>query len=89
MAREALTPELKAVRALKEMWNQRDHTRYSFAQMLVSDHTDMDAIPMAVAIIEMAAVRADCGDFDTDSRDWIMAARSMRNAFDKHLDNRA
>lgn len=89
MARAALTPELKTVRALSEMWNQRDYTRYHLAQMLVSGPMDMDSIQLAVAIIEMAAVRADSGDFDKDNHEWILAARSMRNAFVKHLDSEA
>lgn len=86
MARTALTPELKAVRALKELWNQRNFERYHFAFTLLSDDTMLlDVIPTAIAIIEIAAVRADHGDFDEDTREWVMAAYSMRNALADHL----
>lgn len=86
MARTALTPELKAIRALKEMWNQRDFERYHFAFTVLSDDTTiLDVIPTAAAIIEIAAVKADHGDYDDDTREWIMAAYMMRNALADHL----
>lgn len=89
MARSALTPELKAVRIIKEMQNQRDYSRHHFALLLMNDGDVNDAIAMASAIIEMAAIKADTGDFDKDTRDWVLSARSMRNALLDFIDRDA
>ena len=89
MARAALTPEMKAVRVIKEMRNQRDYSRHHFALLLMNDGEINDAIAMASAIIEMAAIKADTGDFDKDTRDWVLIARAMRNAMLDRLDREA
>lgn len=81
----ALTPELKAVRAIKEMCNQKDYGRYHFADLLLADGNVNDAVAMAAAIVELAAVKADYGDFDKDTREWTMVARALRNSLLDHV----
>lgn len=80
MSRQKITPERKAVEVLADGTNRKDWSSYSFALLLVNTLSPEDYIPLAAAIVDLAAIKWDHGDFDGHERPFIRRAARMRDA---------
>jgi hypothetical protein len=86
MAR-ALTLEDKAAKALLSAFDNRTFNRYNLAAVLMSSETRFYrnmAIATACAILEIAAVAYDYGDFDSDGYKWYKVAHACRETITEH-----
>ena len=86
MARLA-TLEEKAVKGLLTAFDNRGYNRYNLAAVLMSSETRFYrnmAIATACAILEIAAVAYDYGDFDAEGHKWYKVAHACRNTIAEH-----
>lgn len=74
------TPESKAIDAIMAMVEQRDYSPNHFAYLMLTDHNLSDVIPLALALIEWAALKTNHGEFTDEDRGWQECARVGRKA---------
>lgn len=78
-----ITPERKAVEVLADGTNRKDWSNYTFAYSLVTTLSPEEYVPLAAAILDLAAVKWDCGDFTGEDRPYLRRAARMRDAGDQ------